>query len=201
MGSLEEAISKFDGAIIGGRGKTYSSGTADGIRFDVLYMPQILVESNMSGSRNEFDFDVDYNVSALRLVRWESTTDMSPHIKSLLNKLESTHLIYDPRYLYIHNKDKIKKLDENTYSLELSYDFGSALPAVKLRLDFILHEEKLNNLKIFSIDKNDNGTIHSEIFFDYENPWPAPIIPPEDEETPEEPEQAEEVDPANAWMQ
>ncbi len=199
MVSLEDALFKFEGNIVGGRGKIYKPSNTK--NFAVMYAPQVLIESNMAGTRNEFDFDACYNLSGLHIIHGENATDLGPYIKALLTKLESLHLLYDPRYLYEHNKDRIIKSSSDTYSLEISYDLGSPLPATKLRVDFILNEDSLSSMRILSIDQTGNENIHSEVDFDYSHPWLPQVLPPEDKEPQEEPELDLDVDPANAWMQ
>lgn len=212
MVSLEEVINKFESGVVGGAGRIYGVGAQDTKLFSTLYMPQLFIDENWLEARDELNFDADYNLSGMRLFRKyrkldeENVIDMSVYVKPLLKRWELTKLIHDPRYIYEHNKDKITKVNDNLYTLDLDYDLGSALPAVKMRINFVLEFEQLESLKISSVDAEGKETPRSQVAFNYLHPWQKA-----DTSTAEALDETEEAkvdgsftfgdDVSNAWME
>ncbi len=203
MEELERIITKFEGEIVGGKGNIYGEGPEDTKHFNMLYMPQSLTEENWLQSSTEFDFDADYNLSGMRLLRADNTIDLNSCVKPLANKLELTKFIYDPRYIFEHYKDKFKKSSESSFTVELDYNFGIAYPKTKIRLNFILAQNELSGIKVVSVNPDGKESPHSDITFDYSHPWLPPVILPLDDagEPKEASEEDEQVDPALAWME
>lgn len=204
MASLEQVIADFEGRIVGGVCKVYGATLEDTKTLNLLYMPQFLIIKNWLGSRDELDFDADYNVSGMRLVRGDNITDLSTSIKPMLKRIELSRLIYDPRYIYEHYKDKLLKVSEGAYELKLDYDLGVTSPTVKLKVSFELTCGQPNSMRVTSLDQNGKETPHSEVIFDYQQPWQflrTETLKDPDDSDKEVQTWEDPVDPANAWMQ
>jgi hypothetical protein len=171
MDTLEKIIGDFEGSILFGVGEIDDKEGRPLKKFRTLYAPQLFIEENILGGKQEITFDADYNLHEVGATVGDYYQNITEQTKSALKSIESTLLIHDPRYVYEHNKQHIKNLDENIYVVMLDHEGTTKdLGSTKTRIDFVLLSEKLDKIRLLMYDSDCNLLASGEVKFIYDRP-------------------------------